>query len=215
MGYQVSSRAQLSVATSTHVRSTVSSGNIKRKDWLTIDLEAKLDGSLDGQDLCLVDHNVQRRVGQRGVDIELSVDRMIVVHRKVFNLSLLVVTVLLLSLINDEFRQEQSVGNVMVCQYLSQCLFSEGAEEVKLQSSRKQVERRVGRREQGGQTRSFELWFTGLAGISIVVIIDQILRVQTINRLSERREEIRELVRLVEDRSGGYKGVVDYVVDTV
>lgn len=115
------------------------------------------------------------------MDIEFSVERWIVSHGKVLHLGLdidtVVVVVFVLSLVDQQLGQEQSVRDIVVGQQLGQGSLSERTKEVKLESSGKEVESGIGRREEGRQSCTFKLGFTRFGSVSIIVVVYQILGV--------------------------------------
>ena len=165
---------------------------------LVVDLDGGLYGSLHGENLGLVHDDVQRRVGELGVDVELFVERRIVAQRKVLDLGL-ALGVLVLPLVDKQLGQQERVGDVVVRECLGEGVLSEGAEQEELQRTRQGVERGVGGCKERRERGPLELGVTRLRRVSVVVVVSVLLAVKTVCRLGERREEVGRDVQVVEE----------------
>ena len=145
----------------TYMECTVSSLNINGQDQLIVDLDGRLDSSFNRKHLCLVDDNVESRVGECWVNVILLVERRIVTKSKIFYLDVMLVIILVLDL-GVELREDKLVRDEMVSESLCQSPLPERTEEEELESGRQSVERRVGWSEKSSEGFTGEDGFTRL-----------------------------------------------------
>lgn len=99
----------------------------------------------------------------------------------------------------------------MVHEDLSERLLAEWGEEEELELRRETPEGEVGRREEGGQRGTGELRVSGGGLLLVVVPLEELAGVETLDGAGEGRESIGEEEGRLEDRSRGEKRVVDGV----
>lgn len=163
--------------------------------------EERMRLTLDWEDLDLCDLDVEGRVGQSWVDVELLVEGGLVeeLDRLDIDLTLVVVLVVVLSVVNQELGQEQRVWDVVVRDDLLQSPRSEWREEVKLELGGQETECDVGRCEERGETGSVELGLSRLAVLSVVLPVEVVLTVEVLDGRGQSRVKVWEEVGRLED----------------
>ena len=131
-------------------------------------------------------------VGESGRDLDLLLERLIIslFHR---NNRLVVV----MFLVVEKLRQQQSLGYVVVHQDLCQYLSTEGGEEIPLEALWKFGKREIVRSEVGSQAESSEVWVIRLGLFVVVLPFVVMFSSEFLDCRGESREYLREEVVFV------------------
>jgi len=175
-----------------------------------IDLDDGLVAVFNGENLLPLDLDVELGVGQSRLDDDVLVVRCLIEMLHPLGLVLEAPEVgILLGVV--KLGEEEGLWDGVVHQHLCERLLAKGGEEVKLELGWETAEGEVGRREERDEGLAAEDRVSGRRFLPVVLVLNVLARVETLDGAGEGGEGVWEEEGLLEDGAWGNQGVVESV----